>query len=138
MMAIIIKIFAKENMVRQYQIPGLPYRVELFFVAHKLITEIDEDGHLYYENDKIKQKSIENLGFSFIRINPDPDPSFDPDVEIAKICSYVNESSVKLAVSLAEKSLKEKFAKELLSYMSDISNPLNYIKHFITKILPAL
>ena len=33
--AIVMKIFAKENMVRQYQIPGLPYRVYLCFVAHK-------------------------------------------------------------------------------------------------------
>ena len=48
-----MKIFAKENMVRQYQIPGLAYRVHLCFVAHKLITETDEDGHLCYENDEI-------------------------------------------------------------------------------------
>ena len=26
-----------ENMVRQYQISGLPYRVDLCFVAHKFI-----------------------------------------------------------------------------------------------------
>ena len=50
----------------------------------------------------------------------------------------VNESSVKLAVNSVEKSLKEKFAKELLSYISSISGPLEYIKDFIEKILPAL
>ena len=84
--AIIMKIFAKENMVRQYQIPGLAYRVHLCFVAHKLITETDEDGHLCSENDEIWQKLIETLGFTFIRINPDPDSDagFDLDVEIAK------------------------------------------------------
>ena len=71
--AIVMKIFAKENMVRQYQIPGLPYRVYLCFVAHKLLTEIDEDGHPYYENDEIRQKFKENIGFTFIRINSDPD-----------------------------------------------------------------
>ena len=70
-----MKISAKENMIRQYQIPGLPYRVYLCFVAHKLLTEIDEDGHPYYENDENdeRQKLKENIDFTFIRINPDPD-----------------------------------------------------------------
>ena len=35
MIALVMKISSKENMVRQYQIPGLPYRVYLCFVAHK-------------------------------------------------------------------------------------------------------
>ena len=80
--ATIMKIFAKEKMVRQYQIPGLRYLVSLCFVYHKLVIEIDEDGHPYYENDETRQKLIENLGFTFIRINPDPDPDagFDLDV----------------------------------------------------------
>ena len=69
--ATIIKIFAKESMVRQYQILGLPYRVDLCFVAHKLVIEIDEDDHSYYKNNETRQKLIENLGFTFIRINPD-------------------------------------------------------------------
>ena len=118
--AITTKIFAKENMVRQYQILGLPYRVDLCFVDHKLVIEIDKDGHPYYGNDKIRQKLIENHGFIFIRINPDPDPDagFDLDVEISKIYNYINESSLKLAVDSVEKSLKEKYAKELFSYMS--------------------
>ena len=68
--AIIMKIFAKENIVRQYQIPGLPYRVDLCFVDHKLVIEIDEDGHPDHKNDETRQKLIENVGFTFIRINP--------------------------------------------------------------------
>ena len=97
----IMKILAKESMVRQYQNPGLPYHVDLCFVTHKLIIEIDEDGHPYYKNDETRQKVIENPGFTFIRINPgsDPDASFDLDVEIAKRYYYINESSVKLAVN---------------------------------------
>ena len=56
---------------------------------------------------------IENLGFTFIRINPDVE-SFDLDVEIARIHNYINESSVRWwVVNSAEKSLKETFAKEL-------------------------
>ena len=65
MIALVMKISAKENMVRQYQIPGLPYRVYLCFVAHKLLTEIDEDGHPYYENDEIRQKLKENIGIIY-------------------------------------------------------------------------
>ena len=60
-------------------------------------------------------KLIENIGFIFIRINPDVE-NFDLDVEIAKIYNYINESFVKLAVNLPKKSLKEKFTKELLNY----------------------
>ena len=111
-------------MVRLYKIIGFPYRVDLCFVAHKLVIEIDEDGHPYYKNNQLWQKLIENLGFKLAL-------GLDPDVEIAKIYNYFNELSVKLAVNSAEKSLKVKFVKELLSYMSSISKPLNYIKYFI-------
>ena len=122
---IIMKVFAKENMVRQYQILWLPYRVDLCFVDHKLVIEIDDD-HPYYRNDEIRHKLIENQGFTFITTNPDPEPdAFSyPDVEIAKICNHIYESFVKLAVILAEKSLKEMFTKEPLNYMSSISKPL--------------
>ena len=125
MIATAMRIFAKENIIRQYKIPGLPYLVDLCFIAPKLVIEIDEDGHHYYEKDEIKQKLIENLGFTFIRINLDPDPDavFDPDVEIARICDYINESSVKLSINSAKKSLKEKFKKELLTYIL-------HVKHF--------
>ena len=56
-----MKIFAKEIMVRQYQILGLPYRVDLCFVVHQLIIEIDKDGHPYYKNNETRQK------FTFIK-----------------------------------------------------------------------
>ena len=109
------------------------------FVDHKLVTEIDEDGHHpYYQNDETRKKLIENHGFTFIRINPDPDAVFGLDVEIAQIYNCINELSLKLAVNSAEKSLKEKFAKELLSYISSFSGALKYVKYFIKKILPAL
>ena len=84
------------------------------FVAHKLVIEIDKDGHPYCKNDEIRQKLIENLGFTFMRINVDldSDGGFDPDVEIAKIYNSSNESPVESAVNSEEKSLKEKFTKE--------------------------
>ena len=101
-------------MVRQHQILGLPYKVDFCFVDHKLVIEIDKAGHPYYENDETRQNLRENRGFTFIRINSDPDPDagFDLYVDIAKIYNNINESSLKLAAVSAEKSLEEKFAKE--------------------------
>ena len=107
----------------------LPFRVDLCFVDHKFVIEIDEDGHLYYENDETRQRLIENLGFTFIRINPDPDPdaSFDLDSKVAKIYNCINGSSVKLA----EKSLMEMFSRELLNYISSTSKPFKNVSCFI-------
>ena len=95
MIATIMKAFAKENMVRQYQILKLPFRVDLCFVDQKFVIEIDEDGHPYYEDNERRQKLLKSLGLTFIIINPDPDGSFDLDFEIAKVYYYINESSVK-------------------------------------------
>ena len=56
------------------------------------------------------------------------------DVDIAKTYNdYINESSLKLAVDSAENSLKEKFTKELLSYMPGFSGALKCVKYFIKK-----
>ena len=98
-------------MIRQYKVNGLPYDIDLCFIVHNLVIEVDDNGHIYYDQEKhpIRYQLIENLGFIFIRINPDVG-NFDLDVEIAKIYNYINKSSVRLAVDLAEKSLKEKFA----------------------------
>ena len=58
----------------------------MLFIVHKVVIEVDEDGHIYYDEVKHQmwQKLIENLGFTFIRISPDVE-KFDLDVEIAKI-----------------------------------------------------
>ena len=50
---------------------------------------------------------IENLGFTFIRINLDftSNAGFDQSVEIAKLYNHISKSPVKLAMHLAEKSL---------------------------------
>ena len=80
-----MKIFAKEIMVKQYKINGLTW-CWFVFIVHKVVIEVDEDGHIYYDEVKhqIWQKLIENLGFIFIRISPDVE-KFDLDAEIAKI-----------------------------------------------------
>ena len=84
--AIIMKIFAKESMARQYKTDGLSYDVDFCFLVYKLEIEVAENRHIYYDEEKhkIRQKLIVNLGFNFIRISPDVE-KFDLDVEIAKI-----------------------------------------------------
>ena len=69
---------------------------------------------------------IKNLGFTFVTINPDVE-NFDAGVQVARIYNYINEWPEKLAVNLAKKPLKEKFSKELMSYMWSISKPLSSI-----------
>ena len=109
------------------------------FHVHRLVAEIDEDGHIHCDEEKfqIRQKLIENYCFSFIRINLDV-KNFDLDVEIARIYNCINKFSVRLAVKSAEESLKEKFAKELLSFVSSISKHLKHVKYFMKKILPTV
>ena len=51
---IIIKIFATEIMVRQHEVPRLPYEIDLCFIVHKLVIELDEDGHVYMVRKSIK------------------------------------------------------------------------------------
>ena len=95
------------------------------FVGHKLVIETDGDGQPYYENDQIRQNLIEDHCFNFIKINPDldPDAGFDIDVDISKTYNYINKSSVELAESSAEKSLKESFTKRIIQL---------HVKHFLT------
>ena len=112
--AIIMKIFAKEIMVRQHEVPRLPYEIDLCLIVHKLVTEVDEDGHVYYGEEKhqIRQKLIENLGFIFIRINPNVE-KFDLNVEMANIYNYINESPVRQVINLTE-NIKKKVCKRII------------------------
>ena len=123
-------------MPRQCKLDGLFFEVDLCFLVHKLVVENDEDGH-DEEKDQIRQMLIENPGFIVIRINRDVKKS-DLDVEIARIYNYIKESSVELVVNSTEKSLKERFAKESLSYLSNTSNDLKHINYFIKKLLPTI
>ena len=84
--ASIMKIFAIECMIRQYKIDSLPYDVCLCFLVHIIILEVHEDGNAYYdeEDHQIRQKLIENLGFTFTRINPEVE-NCDLDVKIARL-----------------------------------------------------
>ena len=105
--AIIMKIFAMEYMRRQYEIDGLPFDVDLYFNVYKLAVEIYEDANVYYDEEthQIRQKLIENLDFTFVRIHLVVE-ILDLDVKVEKIYNQIKESSVKLAINSAEKLLK--------------------------------
>ena len=77
----------RKKIGKTIQNSGVPYFVDLHFFVYRLVIEIDEDGHPYYENDEMRLKLTENLGFTFIRTNPDlhVHAGFNLDVEIAKI-----------------------------------------------------
>ena len=50
----LIKLIAAKSMARQYKIEGLSFEVDLCFLVHKIVVETDEDGHLLYDEEKIK------------------------------------------------------------------------------------
>ena len=68
--ATIMKIFAPQSMARQYEINGLSFEVDLCFLVHKLVPEIDEDGHVCYDKEKhhVRQKLIENLALVLLEL----------------------------------------------------------------------
>ena len=101
-------------MVRQHEVPRLLYEIDLCLIVHKLVTEVDEDGHVYYGEEKhqIRQKLIENLGFIFITINPNVE-KFDLNVEMANMYNYINESPVRQVVNLTE-NIKKKVCKRII------------------------
>ena len=47
-----MKIFAKGFMARHYKIDRLLFVVDLCFIVHELIIEVDEDRHVYYDKEK--------------------------------------------------------------------------------------
>ena len=123
-------MFDGEDLQTQYSV--LSYRIDLYFHEYKLAIEVDELGHndrnTYYEIKRERQ--IEKvLNCVFIRANLDA-----ADFNINKL----NDQIVKHIIQTKEEKLKNKFGKELLSYMSSIFIPLKTIRHFVKKMFPTL
>ena len=77
------------SMKRQFSIES--YRIDLYFLEHKLASECDEHDHkdrdISYEIRR--QKFIENqLNCKFIRYNPDPKDFMIQSI-LNKICQYI-------------------------------------------------
>ena len=131
---LLLKTFSAEKIKLQHKIlENERVRIYMYFSEQKLVVEIDEKGHIDRNQNKEneRQTKIEkhpDCKF-FHRINPDVE-GFDIFLEISKIQNYITKSN--------EEKLERKFAKELLSYMSNIYKTLKHIRYFVAKILPTL
>lgn len=80
------------NIKRQYFIDN--YRVDLYFIDHKLVIECDENNHIDRDSikEKIRQEYIVSLGNNIIRYNPN-DKLFDISNVLNKINKILFEGS---------------------------------------------
>ena len=100
--------FSTEEIIFQHSVLG--YRIDVYFLKHKLAIEVDELGHVNRINDEERQKAIEKkLDCKFIRINPAKE-NFNIFNEICRIHQHIVESNE----ILNKKTLKEKISLELL------------------------
>ena len=103
----IMKIFAIEKMIQQYFVLG--YRIDLYFLEHKLPIEIDEKGYKDRNEGNERQEALgKKLDCNFIRINPDEE-KFEMDIHISKIQNHI----VELSKNLAEIFLIDKISRRL-------------------------
>ena len=79
------RAFKSENTITQYKIKI--YRVDLIFIDFKLIIECDEFNHSNrdIEYEQKRTEIIEELGYSFIRFNPD-----EIDLSILDVINDIN------------------------------------------------
>ena len=99
-------------MIGQYKIDK--YFIDFYFPEHKLGIEVDENGHT--DRLKIKEqereKTIENLGITLIRINPDKE-GFDIFNEISEIQDFIYESGLKIGQELKKYRITEDLERSL-------------------------
>ena len=68
------EILQGEDIQTEYKVPGLDYRIDIYFHEYKQSIEGDEFGHCDRDNEYEKErerKLKEMLDFEFIRINAD-------------------------------------------------------------------
>lgn len=73
-MEIIKAVYDGYEMKEEYKVGK--YRIDLYFVDHKIAVECDEYGHVDRNSDYEKKREkylIKKLGCTFIRFNPDED-----------------------------------------------------------------
>ena len=110
----IVTLFAAEEIILQHNVLG--YRIDAYFLKHKLVIEVDEQGHngrdISYEIERLKALEKE-LGCEFIRINS-AKKNFNIFVEIGKIQNYIamsikNSTKKTLIDELSNKLLRLEF-----------------------------
>ena len=105
--SVLESVFSIEEIIFQHIVLG--YRIDTYFLNHRLAIEVDEKGH---QNRDLKceiekQKALEKeLNCTFVRINPTKE-NFDVFNEIGKIHHYIVESR--------EKSLLKRISARLLN-----------------------
>ena len=110
-----------------FQVTGLMFIFMSINWQQRLMNQVN-DRNTDYEIKR--QREIEKeLNCVFFKTNPDA-----ADFNINKL----NNQIFKHIIQSKEEKLKNKFAKELLSYVSSIFIPLKPIKYFVKKILPTL
>ena len=129
----IMEVFEEENMQIQYGVLG--YKIYLYFHDHKLAVEIDEKGHKNRNiNDEIqRQNALEkNLGWEFIRINPDK-----KNFNIFKVINEINRHIKKSTKETNKKSLIDELSCRLLKmkFKSDDSIKTKLLKYVVKKVL---
>ena len=101
----------------------------MYLSEHKLVVEIDEKGHIgrNQNEENGRQTKIVVITFSvgFILMQ-----------KIVILLLKLAKHEITLINQMQKK--QNKFAKELLSYMSSISQPLKHIRYFVDKILPTI
>ena len=102
----IIKVLEREKILLQHTV--LSYKIDLYFVEHKLAIEVDEKGHRdgdRYEEIEREKTTEKDVGCKLIGINLD-EKDFDAYVVIGKIYNHINRS--------CEKSLIDKISKKTM------------------------
>ena len=98
----LLETFSKEEISLQHF--ALGYKIDAYFVKHKLAVEIDEHNHEQRDNKKelMRENAIkQKLGCKFIRINPDDD-KFNINIEIGHIFEPIKEIKDKEISELKE------------------------------------
>ena len=106
--------FSTEKIIFQHFVIG--YKIDAYFLKHKLAIEVDERGHnnrdLEYEIER--QKSLEKeLDCKFIRINPAKE-NFNIFNEISKIHYHIIESEKKLLLENISSELLDLELKKII------------------------
>ena len=93
----------------------LHYRTDFTFKKHMAVVEICEKDHNdrppNYERER--REDLENIGYYFIRINPDK-PGFNDYEEFGRVSSYNTKSTKKQTEKSTKKLLIDDFSKRLL------------------------
>ena len=101
---LIKKVFKKQKIIDQYGVGK--YFIDLYFLEHKLGTEIDENGHL--DRSEIKEQereaTMKNAGITLIRINPGK-KGLDIFDKISEIQDFIYESGLKLSEELKKNKI---------------------------------